>query len=655
MKSAKQRIIGISVVLALAIVLSCVLVACRKVDEKDFSATIHPNNGQSDVAWDITKDVPSFTKEGYHVAGYYLDAQFTVNTSLESMKITGLTKNVDVYVKWEEHLEETDDEVAPTCTTSGLSAGSHCAICKATLQAQTVIPALGHDYKEEITPPTCTKNGYTTHKCSRCSDTYTDTFTRSLGHDYRDGVCTRCKEKYESSGLSFSLNDDGNGYTVTGIGTCTDTVVCIPSEYNSKPVTSIGNEAFRNVDALLKIIIPDTVTSIGEKAFYSCYYIKSISIGSGVTEIGSEAFSNCNALEYFVVSDDNVAYTCVDGILYDVNKTNILLVPISISGDITIPDTATSIGEGVFQNREKLTGITIGNGVISIGKCAFWNCFALARVTFGNNVTSIGSSAFASTALKTVVIPGSVTSLGAAVFESCKNLTSVTIGSGVTAIDEYTFGSCEKLSSVILHDGITSIGESAFSGCASLTNFNIPSGVTTIDKNAFERCKGLTSISIPSGVTTIGAGAFFYCSSLSSITVSKENKKYHSTDNCLIDDNNTLVLGCKNSVIPTDGSVTSIGSYAFGGCTGLTSIVIPDSVTVIDGYAFYECTALTSITIPAGISEICDYSFYNCKKLMNIVFKGTVEKWHNIVKRNQWNTGVPSDCVVTCSDGTTTL
>ena len=69
----------------------------------------------------------------------------------------------------------------------------------------------------------------------------------------------------------------------------------------------------------------------------------------------------------------------------------------------------------------------------------------------------------------------------------------------------------------------------------------------------------------------------------------------------------TLVIGCKNSVIPDDGSVTAIGSYAFYYCKGLTSIVIPDSVTSIGNHAFGECSALVSVTFQ---------SIYNCYLMM---------------------------------------
>ena len=117
---------------------------------------------------------------------------------------------------------------------------------------------------------------------------------------------------------------------------------------------------------------------------------------------------------------------------------------------------------------------------------------------------------------------------------------------------------------VIIPEGVTSIGESVFDGCEGLTSVTIPSSVTSIGRGAFDGCNGLTSVTIPSSVTSIGDYAFSYCNGLTSIIVEKGNTKYDSRDNCnaiIETESNTLVCGCKNTVIPE--GVTSIGSYTF--------------------------------------------------------------------------------------------
>ena len=151
-------------------------------------------------------------------------------------------------------------------------------------------------------------------------------------------------------------------------------------------------------------------------------------------------------------------------------------------------------------------------------------------------------------------------------------------------------------------------------------NVVIPDSVTSIGNHAFYKCSSLTSITIPENVTSIGEGVFEGCSSLENITVEQGNPIYHSEGNCIIETaSKTLIAGCKNSVIPADGSVTSIGDRAFFSCNLLTSITIPDSVTSIGDSAFWECKSLKSIVIPDGVTSIGDSAFDGCRSLTSIV------------------------------------
>ena len=132
-------------------------------------------------------------------------------------------------------------------------------------------------------------------------------------------------------------------------------------------------------------------------------------------------------------------------------------------------------------------------------------------------------------------------------------------------------------------------------------------------------CSGLISVTIPSYVTSIGDGAFRGCSGLTSINVDSHNTKYDSRSNCnaIIETaTNTLITGCNNTIILN--SVTSIGDYAFEGCSGLTNIIIPNYLTSIGNYAFYGCSGLTSITIPNSLTSIGGNAFYGCSGLTSI-------------------------------------
>ena len=137
----------------------------------------------------------------------------------------------------------------------------------------------------------------------------------------------------------------------------------------------------------------------------------------------------------------------------------------------------------------------------------------------------------------------------------------------------------------------------------------LPNSVTTIESFAFYLCR-LTSVHIPSNVSNIGEGAFAF-NYLVEITVDSNNEIYHSTDNCVIDTSTkTLVLGCQNSIIPSDGSVVRVATQSFSG-SHLTSLIIPNTITEIGEYAFSSCD-LSQVIIPASVHIVGYAAFYLC-------------------------------------------
>jgi hypothetical protein len=206
------------------------------------------------------------------------------------------------------------------------------------------------------------------------------------------------------------------------------------------------------------------------------------------------------------------------------------------------------------------------------------------------------------------------------------------IGNGIYAMGSYHYDISQNnempqavffgcyLRDIHVPNTVTSIKERAFGYCRDLSSITIPNSVTSIGYYAFGGCSGLTSISIPNSVTNIGNYAFRSCSGLTSIVVESGNKKYDSRNSCnaiIETSSNTLIAGCKNTVIPT--SVTSIDNSAFYNCSGLTSISIPSSVTSIGNSAFYNCSGLTSISIPNSVTSIGNSAFENCSGLKDII------------------------------------
>lgn len=177
---------------------------------------------------------------------------------------------------------------------------------------------------------------------------------------------------------------------------------------------------------------------------------------------------------------------------------------------------------------------------------------------------------------------------------------------------DYTYQFCPgvifnaALETVYLPDSVTEIEEEAFYYCINLKEIRLSENLETISHNSFEECLSLQSLHLPAKLTKFKASWFKFSDfiSLSEITVDKDNPVYHSENNCLIDtQNRQLVLGCKTSVIPSDGSVTSIGSSAFF-VPDLTSITIPQTITEIKSGAF-ECLNLVEIYNLSGLQLEC--------------------------------------------------
>jgi hypothetical protein len=284
-------------------------------------------------------------------------------------------------------------------------------------------------------------------------------------------------------------------------------------------------------------------------------------------------------------------------------------------GAVTIPSSiegypVTSIGNSAFYQKTGVTSVVIPDGVKSIGDYAFRGCTGLTSVEIPGSVNSIGNDAFYGCAgLTSIVIPDSVTSIGTGTFAYCTGLTSVEIGTGVNSIGNHMFFQCYALTSVVIPDNVTSIGSYAFQGCTALTSVVIPDNVTSIGNYAFAYCADLTSVKIGTGVNSIGSLAFAHCADLTDITVAAGNSSYSSLDGVVFNQNQTeLILfpGGKSGAYSIPTSVTSIGDFAFEGCTGLTSMVIPSSVTSIGNYALRGCTALADIYFigtPPGIRK----------------------------------------------------
>ena len=444
--------------------------------------------------------------------------------------------------------------------------------------------------------------------------------------------------------------------------------VLIPPTVGGKKVVEIGKEAFKEQQALTKVIIPESVTSIGNSAFSNCSRMTSVRIPAGMTSIGSWAFHGCSSLT-----------------------------------SVNIPEGVTSIGWDAFHGCSNLTHVHIPASVLNLDGNSFSRCSGLKTISVAaankmyyiqgsvlfsrknelvcypagstashyvipESVTSIGASAFnGCNSLTSVSIPEGVTSIGQSAFDGCSSLTSINIPEGVRSITDYAFSRCERLMSVSIPASVTSIGDLAFLGCRNLKSVSLPEGLTRIGKWAFSFCSNLTSVSIPEGVTSIGDNPFDRCPNLTlrvhpnspAHTYAQKNSlrfelvssapvvpptrlaaglaqskpaytpEHHFTTKAVA--GGVAITGYTGSgsevlIPPTVGGekVVKIGEKAFEKQKTLTKVVIPESVTIIEDWAFTGCISLIDMVIPEGTTRIGNSAFSGCSRLTSLIIPESV-------------------------------
>ncbi len=373
------------------------------------------------------------------------------------------------------------------------------------------------------------------------------------------------RHNVEVDGITYMVDTETGTATVTGYTVRPVDVVILATvgyEGTDYPVTSIGKRAFFGRASVESVLLPDGLQCIEDSAFYGCRPMTSIVLPKSLQSIGNHAFA-----------------------------------------------------------RTKLQSIVLPEGLQTIGLGTFWTCDSLQSVTFLGSLQAIGREAF----------------------YECFSLQSITFPEGLQSIGDYAFAYCTSLASVTLPEGLQSIGSMAFRGCSALQSINIPEGMAHISGAAFEECTSLQSIIFPSSLQAID-GSFLDCP-LKNITC-------HAVTPPAISEYTFDAVTCvmANLTVPSEAETaykeaegwklfyTSFVSdnviyfcdpqtctATVAGYTGnLVKANIPQTidfqgsqyaVTAIDGGAFGGCTSLEEITLPEGLAEIGSSAFIGCTSL----------------------------------------
>lgn len=382
--------------------------------------------------------------------------------------------------------------------------------------------------KVETVEPTCGSQGYTEYYCKTCDYTWKDKIVPATGkhmyYDQYDSICDACKsnrylgiargecgdpmnwviyddgrmvvsgwgdmqlnngngmpwDSYKSRIKSLEVRDEVFRISDHAFENCTN----LTSITLAGSVLNIENGAFRNCTSLSGVTLGEGVRRIGDESFGGCTALTSIRIPSTVTEIDSGAFVLCGNLESFNVASGNPVYSSdSQGILYNKDKTETVLIPEGIRGTVTIPTTLSEIPS--FAGRTKLTGVVIPEGFTKIPKSCFTNCLALKNVQLPGSITEIHESAFyRCTALQQIALPQSVTYIGLAAFEECTALSSIALPDKLSEIAYRAFFNCRALKKITFSKNVTYICKEAFWD-AGLKEITFEGNAPIIDWNAF--------------------------------------------------------------------------------------------------------------------------------------------------------------------------
>ena len=421
-------------------------------------------------------------------------------------------------------------------------------------------------------------------------------------------------------------------------------------------VEIVGQAAFAQVNGLTAIELNE-VKKLEKGAFDKQTKLRNVRLGSSVDTIEEGAFGGNQNLTAFDVDPLNPNYTSDDGVIYNADKTELVLFPGGKGGEYTTLPTTTKIRRRAFYYNNVLAKVNFNKDLEVIDGDAFQATTELKNITFEApaRVKSIGTFAFQGSGLTELNIPASLQtvdwnafgfsklkkitvadgsqlqSINKEAFNGCKDLEEFTFegSSTLNKIQKDAFSGDDKLKSFVIPEKVTVlergafngasgletitfkqpatmtiIGEGAFQGAQALKKIELPSTVTTISKDAFNTCSSLTEIVVPASVTSIDPTGFQECAKLEKFTVDKNNNVYSSVDGFLLS---------KDKKILKSFPPAKANTYY---------TMLPPTIETIGKQAFYYVQALENVTIPEKVKKIEDFAFDRVGNLNTIAFLG---------------------------------
>lgn len=444
-----------------------------------------------------------------------------------------------------------------------------------------------------------------------------------------------------SYGLEYTVFHDGVTCSITGIGTCTDTDIYIPSKIGEYTVTSIGNFVFSNNPNIVSVTIADGVQEIGIRAFAGCENLTTVSFGTSVSTIGVEAFYNCKSLERIYFDGSTTKWNSIQkgnkcfGLIEDV----ILIcdnnyVVISESGKFVKYDnsteglkyvvnkdnkTCTITGIGAATTKHIVIGRHIdGYKVTAIGDGAF-NYAGIRSISIEKYVTSIGDYALAGNEIAQLSLSGSINHIGEGFVFECSDLKNIiydgsadswqainkadgwdkgaseftiTVASEYKNVTDGTYNLDYVVNSRDVTCVITGYGQ-AIADRITVGNYIDGYIIIGISDYAFLNASGkFKTIAIKSNVESIGKGAFYGFENLK-IEYSGSSHNW----NKIVGNSEDWLYGASNVTVKCSDTTLTFGD------TNPPSVTPPESNTYSEGLEFVEDTGDTWLS---GIGTCMD-------------------------------------------------